>query len=780
MTADKKTSLALKSRSVPRWLRVLIPIVLVLVWLGAAGFGGPYFGKISEVADNDPANFLPTSAESTLVDQELERFQDSSAIPLIAVFTSDSVLTEDEQQSVNRLVSTIEDEEIVVSSLAPAILSEDEQAQLVVVPLDSTVDYEASIEATRQLIDQSDVELQYALTGPAMFSRDLSEAFAGIDGTLLAVALAAVLVILLVVYRSPLLPIVTLSGSLIALAVSVLVVWHLADAEVVRINGQVQGILFILVIGAATDYSLLYIARYREELVRYQSAWEATKRAWRVSVEPIVAAGGTVILGLLCLLASDLGSNKDLGPVGSIGIVFAILTTLTFLPAALLLLGRTAFWPRSPRYSKNNQPESAQNHAFWSRVAYMVGRHPRRVWVGVAAILLVASLALPQFRADGVSQTDLILGESEARDGQTLLETHFPKGAGTPLYILTPVAEVSDVVSLLDDDAAVDAVSVLSSDKDRPQLPVGVAAEEIGAAIKQQVASERNQDLAVLRQAIERRMPDAPSAVVDQAYQQAVRNIPTVDEITAEINPFQGVEQRVVDQRVMLAATLADEPSSDAAKRTVQRLREVISQDHPEVAIGGVSATQLDTATAASRDIRVVIPLVLVLITVVLMLLLRSIVAPLVLMTLNVLSLTATLGIAALLFNNVWQYPGADPSVVIYGFVFLIALGIDYTIFLMTRVREEVKVRGLRAGTLTALVVTGGVITSAGIVLAATFAALYVIPILFLAQIAFIVSFGVLLDTLVVRSLLAPALTLQIGRRIWWPSALSKQDKSPK
>ena len=233
----------------------------------------------------------------------------------------------------------------------------------------------------------------------------------------------------------------------------------------------------------------------------------------------------------------------------------------------------------------------------------------------------------------------------------------------------------------------------------------------------------------------------------------------------------------MVDGQVVFQATLKDPASSVQARETISRLRATIQPTHPEVIFGGVSAVQLDTNTASTHDLKIIIPLILLAITSVLMLLLRSVVAPLILLVTTVVSFGATLGIAAFLFNNVWHFPGADPSVIIFGFVFLVALGIDYNIFLMTRVREETIRLGVRQGTLKALVVTGGVITSAGVVLASTFAALYVIPILFLAQIAFIVSFGVLLDTLIIRSLLVPSVTLEIGKKMWWPSRISKKGK---
>ncbi len=685
--------------------RIALPLAVVLIWLAISGLGGPYFGRISEVSSNDMATFLPTSAESTKVNNDLVKFRDSKIIPVIVVFASPTALSPSQMTQINDVSTSLKRTGDVVGAVSPVVVSDDHKAAFLVVPLDSNSDFAKVIPQLQSAAANNNLSLQYKFTGPAMFAEDLNKAFSGIDGVLLLVALAVVFAILFIVYRSPLLPVVTLMGAIFALSAAILVVWNLAKAGVVQLNGQVQGILFILVIGAATDYALLYIARYREELTRHEDKWAATKAAWKASWEPIVAAGGTVSLGLLCLLVSDLGSNKALGPVGGIGIVFAILSALTFLPAVLLLLGRKAFWPRQPKLNSTKVDNYHLNHPTWTKIGRLVGRHPRRLWVGLVALLVLACLFIPQLKADGVAQSDFVLGKSEARDGQALLDQHFPPGSGSPTYVVTSVDNQAAVTKLLKADKGVDAVT-------------------------------------------------------------------PIVEYTGH-----GPVAKVVDGDVMLQATLKDPADSLTARQTVERLRQDIQPTYPSVEFGGVSAIQLDTNNAAMHDLRLIIPLILVVITIILMLLLRAIVAPLVLLLTTVLSFGTTLGVSALMFNNVWQYPGADPSVVIFGFVFLVALGIDYNIFLMTRIREETIKSGVRNGTIKALVVTGGVISSAGIVLASTFAALYVIPILFLAQIAFIVAFGVLLDTLIVRSLIAPSLTLEIGRWMWWPSKLAKRKK---
>lgn len=760
------------------WVRIALPLIVVLVWLGLAGVGGPYFGKIDEVSSNDLSTFLPSSAESTRVKEILEKFQNSDTIPVMVVFESNAEVTDVQKADIETARAAMQDTGVAKGEVSASVVSDDGKAAFVVIPLDANSEFDEVITKLKTAVAGSELSLEYKFTGPAMFARDLNKAFAGIDGTLLFVALGVVFVILLFVYRSPVLPILTLMGAVMALAVAIFAVWHLADAGIVQMNGQVQGILFILVIGAATDYALLYIARYREELTQHSSAFEATKAAWKASWEPIVAAGGTVALGLLCLLVSDLGSNKALGPVGALGVVFAVLSALTFLPAALLLFGRSAFWPRRPKHETTAAAiDYRRNHPTWAKVGALVSRYPRRLWIGITLLLVIACLFVPQLKAEGVSQSELIVGKSEARDGQAMLDRHFPSGSGTPTYVLVPEDKQDEVLTALEADGGVDTVSVLTTDPDKTTAPLGRLETKIKDEIRSEINKAREEQLASIRTQLESQMTGLPAAVVEGAYEQAIANVPSVDELVNKAYPFAAVEPKVVDGQVVLMATLKDPASSVAARDTVARLRSAIQGDNPKVIFGGVSAIQLDTNTASERDLRVIIPLILAAITIVLMFLLRSIVAPLVLLVTTVISFGATLGIAALLFNNILHFSGADPAVLIFGFVFLVALGIDYNIFLMTRVREETIKLGVRAGTLKALVVTGGVITSAGIVLASTFAALCVIPILFLIQIAFVVAFGVLLDTLIVRSLLVPSLTLQIGNRMWWPSKLWRSGK---
>lgn len=752
-----------------KYIRVLIPSILIVLWFAIGGIGGPYFGKISDVATNDQSTFLPANAESTKANEKITNFQDEKSIPAIIIFTDkDKVLSDEAIAKIDGAATQLKTIPGVSDKLSPPLRSEDGKAALVVANVVSGSDYKEVAGDIKSSLSNANLPLEHKVTGPIGFLYDLSGAFAGIDGILLGVALAVVFVILLFVYRSPVLPFLVLINSMFALCASILLVYYLAKWGVITLNGQVQGILFILVIGAATDYALLFVSRYREELARQKEAYRAILTSWKRSFEPIVAAGGTVVAGLLCLLLSDLNSNKALGPVGGIGIVMAIIATLTFLPSLLLVWGRKVFWPRIPHVESEQTYTSREG--IWPAIARFVARRARPIWITTTIVMLAMTFGLAQIRADGVPQSDLILGSSEARDGQTELNQHFPGGSGTPVQIITSERALATAIEKLDSDKGIASVSAIADNSPSGTIPLGKEQLRIQNEIRADVEKSLTDRKAAIRAEVEKQMTGAPPFAIDAVYEQVIGNIPSVDSVIADIYPFKDVTTKVVDGEVLLQATLVDDADSDAAQATIERLRSILHRIDPTSLVGGNSAVLLDTRTSSERDREVVIPAVLIVITIILMLLLRSILAPILLLATTILSFAAILGLSALVFNYVFGFPGADPSVVLYAFIFLVALGIDYNIFLMTRVREESLRRGTRQGTLVGLVATGSVITSAGIVLAATFAALAVIPILFLAQLAFIVAFGVLFDTTVVRSLLVPALAHDIDNKVWWPS----------
>ncbi|MEU9237240.1 MMPL family transporter [Streptomyces subrutilus] len=693
-------------KNTPRWARWIVPLALLLVWLGIGGTLGPYAGKLGEVATNDQAAFLPRSAESTQVLEARKAFEKEQSVPAIVVWSGSAAgakVNSEQQQAATRAVGDLVGEPGIAGAPSPGLVSDDGQAIQAVVPLapDLGEELPAVLEEVRQAA-QRVPGTSVGIAGPAASQADLSDAFSGIDGLLVGVALGAVLLILLLVYRSVLLPLVIIVSAVFALGLACAMVYALADRGAVRVDGQVQGILSILVIGAATDYALLLAARFREELARRGDRTEAALAAVRRSAGAITASAATVALGLLALLASDLTNNRALGPVGAIGIVCSVLAALTFLPAVLALLGRAAYWPAVPRAGD----AADEGHGVWRRIAGLIDRGPRRVWVSTALLLVVLAGFSPALSSKGVPLDEIFVNDAPSVAAQQTLARHFPGGSGNPAVIIAEAGRVDEV----------------------------------------RAAAERTDGVA------------------------------TVLPATAGGRPGAGAPL-VVEGRVRLDATLEAAADSDAAKETVQRLRErVHAVPGADALVGGYTAQQFDTQQTSARDRAVIVPVVLGIILLILIALLRSLLVPVLLVATVGLNFLATLGVSALVFEHVLGFSGTDASVPLYGFVFLVALGVDYNIFLMSRVREESLALGTRRGVLRGLVTTGGVITSAGVVLAATFAALMVIPLAFLVQIAFIVAFGVLLDTLVVRSLLVPALVIDIGPRAWWPSALARGD----
>jgi RND superfamily putative drug exporter len=433
-----------------RWIRILAPLILVFIWLGVSGVGGPTFGKISDVTNNDQASYLPASAASTQVQSDLKKFFPSDTVPAIIVYARDAGVTGADTRSVASRVAALQGVDGVGTVVGP-IPSSDGKALEVLVPVKASATATTVIaEVRKAAVDGIPSGLTSYTTGPAALGVDFGAAFGGIDGILLLVALLAVFVILLVVYRSILLPILVLLTSTFALTGSILVVYSLAKANVITVTGQSQGILSILALGAATDYSLLLVARYREALRHHRTGWAAMRVAYRAAIEPIVASAATVILGVLCLLLSGLNSNRGLGPVAAVGIFFALLAAVTALPALLVLCGRAAFWPFRPKFVEavDGVAEPEKPARIWGAVGRLISRRPRAVWIVSVVVLGSASLGLLQLHANGVPQTDLLLTQSDSVDGQKLLAQHFDAGSGSPVYIVTKQGDSEQVVAL--------------------------------------------------------------------------------------------------------------------------------------------------------------------------------------------------------------------------------------------------------------------------------------------------------------------------------------------
>jgi RND superfamily putative drug exporter len=529
--------------------------------------------------------------------------------------------------------------------------------------------------------------LEAYVTGPGGYAAEQAGAFVGIDGKLLYTAGAVVVVILLLTYRSPILWLLPVFSALVALTVSQAVIYGLIHAVDLTVNAQSAAILTVLVFGAGTDYALLLVARYREELRRHEDRHEAMAFALHRAGPAIFASGSTVIAGMLCLLLATMNSTRGLGPVCAIGIVVALAVMLTLLPALLVIFGRWVFWPRRPTYGSADHTQTG----LWAKVGRRIASRPRATWVVTALVLGALALGLFQLDADGLKNSEQFYGKPDPVVGEEVLAEHFPAGAGSPVDVVANAG----------------------------------FADEVRAAVQD------------------------------------------VDGIAAVAEP------QVRDGTAYVAATLADGPDTKAAQDTVDRVRDAIHAiDGAEAQAGGSTAIYVDILRASAADNRVILPAILFVVMLILMALLRAIVAPVVLIATVVLSMAAALGLCALIFRHVLGFAGADPGLPLFVFVFLVALGIDYNIFLMTRVHEEAKEQGTRRGALVGLAATGGVITSAGLVLAGTFFALATLPVVAFAEVGIAVAVGVLLDTIIGRAVLVTALNLDLGRVLWWPSRL--------
>ncbi len=679
-----------------RWTKwVVMASTLVVVVVIGVLFGT----KLGEVQENDIAAWLPGDAESTEVISELSTLDPGTQdeLPAIVLVTRDGGLQPADLQRLESLKPELASVESVGQDVAGPFPSKDGEAAQLVATLTMDDDgWEALPDVVDELKQKAEAAVPGAdihLAGPAAFGADQAEAFAGIDGILLLAAVAVVIVMLLLTYRSPILWIIPLLCGVFSVFTAQGAVYLLARYADLTVNGQSAGILSVLVLGAGIDYALLLVARYREELHRYEDRHEAMAHALHRAAPAIIASGATVVIGLLCLVFAQMNSTAGLGPVGAAGIVISLVMMLVALPALLVIFGRWVFWPFIPRYGAPLRSE----RGFWSRVGARIAKAPRAVWLVTTAVLVACSFGVAQLDADGLSNAGSFTTEQPSVAAEKVLSQHFPGGAGDPVQIVA-AADRADAVAQAADD--VDGV-------------------EAGSA---EVVTSRG----------------------GTAY---------------------------------IEATLSSAPDSAAAFSTIDRLRDAVHEvEGADAKVGGNTAINKDVQDASGADNRLIIPIILAVVLLVLGLLLRSILAPVVLLGTVVLSFFAAIGISALVFRHVFGFEGADSSFPLFAFVFLVALGIDYNIFLMTRVREESLKLGTRRGALVGLAATGGVITSAGLVLAGTFSALGTLPIVFLAELGFAVALGVLLDTIVVRSVLVTALNLDLGRWMWWPSRLWRHD----
>jgi putative drug exporter of the RND superfamily len=684
-----------------RVTKIVVAVAWIAIFLVASGFAQ----KLTDVQDNEASSWLPASAESTKALDELKPFQDPNDIPTVLVYHRAGGLTQDDLSAISAQVPEIQAMDGVTGEVTGPVTSEDgEVAQTLVTfnfgkngwnELPDTAD------ALNEIIGIDGVDTYIA--GQGGQAVDSANAFAGLDGTLLFATLGVVIVILLFTYRSPLLWILPIFSAVVALMTSEALIYFLAKDAGLTVNGQSQGILTVLVIGAGTDYALLLVARYREELRRHEDRHEAMAFALHRASPAILASAATVAVGMLCLTLAEMNSTAGLGPVLAIGVVVTLLVMLTLLPALLVIFGRWIFWPRRPAFG-SEEPTAA---GLWAKVGRRISVRPRAVWVGTAVVLLVACLGLFKLDTGGLNSSEQYTQEFDSVRGQKVLQAHGLFDTSSPIMIVSKADRVADVVA-------------------------------------------------------------------------AVKGVDGVGQVNDQIPPQGGV--------ALTTVAVQGDPAAHAAFDEVRAIRDAVhAVDGAEAKVGGTSAIFLDVQTASARDNKVIIPVVLVVVMLILMLLLRAVLSPVLLIGTVILSFGAALGLSTLLFHFVFPhlfsqgegFKHADASFPLFVFTFLVALGIDYNIFLMTRVREETQTHGTRRGSLIALRATGGVITSAGLVLAATFAVLGSLPLVFLAELGTAVALGVLLDTMVVRSVLVTALNLDLGGRIWWPSKLDRGGLPP-
>jgi putative drug exporter of the RND superfamily len=666
--------------------------VVLAFWVAVVAVAGPLAGKLTGAQKNDASEWLPKNAESTQVIELAKRFTTSTTVPAVVVYEHAGRITPADQARAAADAKRFAGLPQVTGRVIGPIPAQDGRALQVVVPIkmgsDGWNDLAPVVKDLRSIAHTGGGSVY--VTGPAGYAADFSKVFSGFDSTLLYITAAIVIVILLFTYRSPVLWLLPLACVFVALTAAQAVIYLLASHAGLTVNGQSAFILTVLVFGAGTDYALLLIARYREELRRHADRHQAMAVALRRAGPAILASGSTVMLSLLCLLVAELSSTKSLGPVMAIGIAVGLGAMLTLLPALLVIVGRWMFWPVRPTLGSAEPTE----RGLWARMGRSMARRPRLVWVVTAVALGAMALGLTGLKASGLQNRDAFRTTVDSVTGEQALDRHFPAGAGDPVQVIG-------------------------------------------------------------------------NADASQQLRSAVAGTPGVTGVTTPV---------VKDGLAYIEGTLTSSSDSQAAFRTVDRLRaEVHAIPAADAKVGGGAAVNLDIQRASRHDRNLVVPLVLAVVLVILAVLLRALVAPLLLIATVVLSFAAALGVSSLVFDHLFGFAGADASLPLWVFVFLVALGVDYNIFLMTRVQEEARDHGTRQGALLGLAATGGVITSAGLVLAGTFVALATLPLVFVTELGFAVAFGVLLDTFVVRSVLVTALNLDLGRWIWWPSRLSRK-----
>ena len=678
------------------WVTLLIGLIFAVLAFGPLA---------APKSDTAPTDGLPANNETVLVNKALEGLPGTDGTVAVVVYASESELTESQKLWITGtfdpmaqgFIDGAGDKFLDYTSaevngnafVPPAEVSENGKAAVITVPLDEIDDVPLQAERMAEMREIAKegmpAGLEVYITGPEGFQVDISGVFAGANFTLLLATVIIVAVLLLITYRSPVLWLVPLIVIGVADGMAGQIAPQLATIFLgVPADGSITGILSVLVFGAGTNYALLLIARYREELLLHEDRHVAMNKALRGVTPAILASGGTVALALLTLLFAELGGNRTLGLVVAGGIVMAMFAALVVLPAAIVVFGRGLFWPFIPKFGGVNKSDKG----LWAKLGRGVSKRPVVVSIAGFVILAILSFGATGIKV-GLSSTDQFRVAPEAAVGQDVLAENFPAGETSPAIVIVNNGYEDEVAAAAKSVSGVSEVTIGDSNSDITKIDVVLDAES----------------------------------------------------------------------------------QSEAAYTIIRDLRtELRAIDGAGALVGGLDAQRLDVKDTYASDQLTVIPLILLLVFLVLVILLRSLVAPILLLLTVVASFFSAIGAAWLLFVNVFGLPGLDLSVFLFSFLFLVALGIDYNIFLVTRAKEEAEKVGLKEGMIKALASTGGVITSAGILLAAVFAVLGVLPLIALYQIGIIVGIGVLLDTLLVRTVIVPSLAFMTGKYFWWPN----------
>jgi putative drug exporter of the RND superfamily len=675
-------------------------VVLAVFLLVSGIVGGAFSGKFESAQKNETASFLPGKAESVKSLEAVKRYPGGELAPAVIVYERKGGLSPADRRKVlaDQRAFDADRPSIALAPQAP-VFSRNGAAALFALPIRQTGDsdrFEAGMDAIRGRVSGEHDGLTVKVTGAAGYGVDAVKVFGDINGTLLGVTALVVLILLICIYRSPIFWAIPFFTVLLAESAARGFGYLIAEAGV-TINGQSGGILPVLVFGAGTDYALLLVSRYREELRRHEDKHEAMRVALRTAGPAILASGLTVIVALLTLSLAEVNGTAGLGPIGAMGVGLAMISMLTMLPALLVICGRKAFWsPFLDTIPHVGQTGVDETHGRWRRIGERVMARARPIWIGGTIFLVLLALNTTQIDT-GLTNGNSFRGEVESVQGADILARSFPSGLSALTNVIVPDAS---------------------------------------------------------------KAPEVRRALQERS-----------DLVAQVLPPQEGPPGARLD------VVLKKDPFSTAAFEDTPELRKIArAAGGANVLVGGPTAESYDYRKSATRDNFVILPLALLVVLAILAVLLRSLLAPVLLVASVILSFFAALGTGIFFFEHVFGFAGVDPSLPLLSFVFLVALGIDYNIFLMARVREETLQHGTRIGMLRGLAVTGAVITSAGIVLAGTFSALAVLPLVFLTEIGFIIAFGVLLDTFLVRSVLVPALAFDIGPRIWWPSRLAREE----